>query len=305
MALPGTYQDHFKDMFKDVLLIEAQQRGSVLSQAVMSEPMSGNKTFFDKAGKVAHRVKSARNEDRVFADQTFERRQVQETLAEYATLFDREDLIKHVSNPKGTFTSQAVMELGRRKDNIIYDAIGGNAVVTTDGSAANQAITLTVAVNNHDFDSGSGDVALTAGKLKKGISLLRANFGYTGSERLICIGPTDQIMSLTTDDQVVSSDYRGKKPLEGPGVVAGVGGFLGIDFLAYDLETDVDGSSDEFCYLITEDAVKLGIFEPLTIEVVKNTAKTASPDQLSVWEAIGATRMYEEKVIGILCDPIA
>lgn len=305
MALGGTYQDHYKDMFKDVLLIEAQQRGSVLSQAVMIEPMEGNKTFFDKAGKVSHRVKTTRNEDRVFADQTFERRQVQETLAEYSTLFDREDLLKHVSNPKGTFASQAVMELGRRKDNIIYGAIGGNAVVTTDGSAANQALTLTVAVNNHDFDSGSGDVALTSGKLKKGVSLLRSNFGYTGAERLICIGPTDQIMKLTTEDQVVSSDYRGKKPLEGPGVVSGVGGFLGIDFIAYDLETDVDGSSDEYVYLFTEDAIKLGIFEDLTVEVVKNTNKAASPDQLSVWEAIGATRMFEEKVVGILCDPIA
>jgi hypothetical protein len=57
--------------------------------------------------------------------------------------------------------------------------------------------------------------------------------------------------------------------------------------------------------LLTEDAIKLGIFEPLKVEVTKNTNKAASPDQLAVWEAIGATRMYEEKVIGILCNPIA
>jgi hypothetical protein len=305
MALGGTYQDHYKDMFKDVLLIEAQQMGSVLEQAVMIEPMEGNKTFFDKAGKVTHRVKSARNEDRVFASQTFERRQVQETLAEFATLFDREDLIKHVNNPKDTFTRQAVMELGRRKDNIIYDAIGGNAVVTTDGSTANQGLTLTVAVNDHTYDSGSGDVELTISKLKVGIKKLRENFGLVGNERVVCIGPSDQLMNLTTDDQAVSSDYRAIKPLEGPGVIPSLSGLLGIDFISYDLETDVDGSSDEYVYLLTEDAIKLGIFEPLKVEVTKNTNKAASPDQLAVWEAIGATRMYEEKVIGILCNPIA
>jgi len=163
MSLGGTYQDHHKDMFKDILLLEAQQMGSRLEQSVMIESMSGNKTFFDKLGKVSNYVKSSRGQAKNLSDITFERRQVQETLAEYSTLFDREDLLKHVSNPKGTFASQAVMELGRRKDNIIYGAIGGNAVVTTDGSAANQALTLTVAVNNHDFDSGSGDVALTSG----------------------------------------------------------------------------------------------------------------------------------------------
>lgn len=305
MSLGGTYQDHYKDMFKDVLLIEAQQMGSVLEQAVMIEPMEGNKTYFDKAGQVSSSVKGARNEDRTFADQTFERRQVQETFREYATLFDREDLIKHVNNPKGTFTRQAVMDLGRKKDQVIYDAIGGNAVVTTNGSTANQALTLSVAVNDHTYDSGSGDVELTVSKLKKGISLLRSNFGLVGNERVICIGPSDQLMNLTTDDQAVSSDYRAIKPLEGPGVIPQLSGLLGIDFIAYDLEVDTDGSADEYVYLLTEDAVKMGIFEPLTVEVTKNTNKKGSPDQLAVWEAIGATRMFEEKVVGILCNPIA
>lgn len=305
MALGGTYLDHYKDMFKDVLLLEAQQMGSVLEQAVIPEMMEGNKTFIDKAGKVTHRIKSARNEDRVFDDQTFERRQVQETFAEYATLFDKEDLIKHVNNPKSAFVRQAVMELGRRKDEVIYDAIGGNAVVTTDGSTANQALTLSVAVNDHTYDSGSGDVELTVGKLKKGIAELRENFGFQGTERLICIGPSDQLMNLTTDDQAVSSDYRAVKPLEGPGVIPQLSGLLGIDFIAYDLETDVDGSSDEYVYLFTEDAIAMGIFEPLSVEITKNTNKTGSPDQLAVWEAIGATRLYEEKVVGILCNPIA
>jgi len=44
MALGGTYQDHYKDMFKDMLLHEAQQHGSRLEQAVMIEKMEGNKT---------------------------------------------------------------------------------------------------------------------------------------------------------------------------------------------------------------------------------------------------------------------
>lgn len=305
MALGGVYLDHYADVFKDTILLESQQSGSVLSQAVMSEFMSGNKTFIDKAGAVTHEIKSSRNADRNFQDQTFERRQVQEVFAEYATLFDKEDLIKYAANPKSAFVRQAIMELGRRKDEVIYDAIGGNAVVTTDGSTANQAITQTVAVNDHTYDSGSGDVELTVSKLKKAIAVMRASFGYQGTERLICIGPSDQLMNLTTDDQFVSSDYRATKPLEGPGVIPSLSGALGIDFIAYDLETDVDGSSDEYVYLFTEDAITLGVYEPLNVEITKNTSKQGSPDQLAAWEAIGATRLYEEKVVGILCNPIS
>lgn len=304
MALGGTYLDHYKDMFKGMLMHEAQQQGSRLEQAVMVEMLEGNKTYFDKIGAVSGTLKSTRNADRIFADQVFERRQITETFVEFSTLIDVEDLIKHASNPKSELIRAAVFALGRRKDQVIIDAISGNAVVTTDGSAANQALTLSVAVNDHSFDSGSGDVGLTAGKLKKALTLLKENYGDAGANRIICIAPARQLMNLTQDTQIVSGDYRTSRPLEGPGVVDNLSGFLGIDFIAYE-GTGVDGSSDEKAFLITDDAVKMGIFAPLNVEITKNTNKQGSPDQIAVWEAVGATRMYEEKVVAIACDPLA
>jgi hypothetical protein len=305
MALGGVYSDHYKDVFKDVLLHEAQQNGSRLEQVSMVESMEGNKTFFDKLGKVAHRVKTSRNEDDVYADQTFERRQVQEQLAQFATLLDREDLIKHVSNPKSELVRAATMELGRRKDEVIMDAMAGNAVVTTDGSAANQALTLSVAVDNHTYDSGSGDVGLTSGKLKRAMREIAENYGTQGmGQRLICIAPSKQLANLTTENQQVSGDFRGRKPLEGPGIVQGLSGFMGIDFIEYE-DVKVDASSDERVMLLTDDAMKLGVYEPLTISVDKHMGKVANPDRIKVWEALGAVRMYEEKVCEILCDPLA
>jgi len=305
MSLGGTYQDHYKDMFKDTLLLEAQQMGSRLEQAVMVESMEGNKTYFDKLGKVSNYIKSSRGQSKNLADITFERRQVQEVFAEFDHLMDKEDLIKYVQNPKSEVVQAAVAELGRRKDKVIHDALAGNAVVTTNGSTANQALTLSVAVNNHDYDSGSGDVELTTGKLKKALALLHTNNGISGNERLICVAPSDQIINLTTENQQVSSDFRVKKPLEGPGIISGLSGFMGIDFIAYDEQILVDGSADEKAFLFTEDAIKLGIFEPLTVEIDRAVERAGNPDILSVYEAIGATRMYEEKVVEILCNPIS
>lgn len=304
MALGGDYLDHYKDMFKDTLAHEAQQTGSRLEQVALVEMMSGNKTFFDKVGKATHGIKSSRNQDRSFQDRTHERRQVQEVLAEFAELLDVEDLIKSASNPKSELIRRAIWELGRRKDEVIMSAISGNAVVTTDGSAANQALTLSVAVNDHTYDSGSGDVGLTSGKLKRAMRLIKENYGDGGSDRLICVAPIAQIMNLTTENQQVSSDFRSKKPLEGPGIVSGLSGFMGIDFIEYE-DTGVDGSADEKVFLLTSDAIKLGVYEPLTVRLFKHDLKMASPDAIAVWEALGAVRMFEEKVVEILCDPLA
>ncbi len=305
MALGGTYQDHYKDLFKGLIGHEAQQNGSRLEQTVQIEMMEGNKTFFDKLGKSAHYIKTTRNQDKTFSDLTFERRQVQEVLASFDHIFDREDLIKYVENPRHEVTRSAVMEIARTKDETIMAAVQGNAVVTTNGSTANQALTLTVAVDDHQFDSDSGDVGLTVSKLKLAKVLIAEAFGSQGmNDRLICVAPSRQIMNLTVAAQTVSSDFRAKKPLEGPGTVSGLSGYLGFDFIEYE-ETGTDGNSDEQAYVYTDDAVKMGIYIPLTVEVEKITTKTTNPDALAVFEAIGATRMWEEKVVEIACDPLA
>lgn len=304
MSLGGTYQDHYKDMFKDVLLHEAQQDGSRLAQTVMSEMLEGNKTYFDKLGESSHYIKTSRGQAKNPNDATFERRQVQEVFAEIDHILDKEDLIKYVTNPRNELVKSFVWELGRRKDEVIMDALSGNAVVTTNGSTANQALTLTVAVNDHSFDSGTGDVGLTTGKLKKAFALIEEGYGKGANERLICVAPARQLVNLTTESQQVSGDFRGKKPLEGPGVFSGLSGFMGIDFIGYE-GTGTDGSSDELAYLYTESAVKLGIYEPLSVEIDRDVTRAGNPDVISAFEAIGATRMYEEKVVQIACDPLA
>ena len=306
MALGGTYLDHYKDVFKDTLLLELQQRGSRLEQTVMSEAMSGNKTFFDKLGKVDTYTKSTRNEPKTNSDITYERRQVQEEFNSFDHIIDKEDRIKNVTDPKSEIVTSAVFSLGRRKDVIIYNALNGSATVSTNGTTASTALPSAskVVVANHDYDSDSGDVALTAGKLKKAIAILGSNFVDVGRERIYCIAPSDQLMNLAVNTEITSNDFRGDKPLEGPGIFHQLSGYLGITFIQYE-DVSVDGSSDELIYVYPESAVKLGIFEGLTVDIDQDKTRTGNPMQISCFEAIGATRMYEEKVIEIACDPIA
>lgn len=304
MALGGQRSDHYVDMFRDVLLHEAQQQGSVLEGTVMSERMEGNKTYFDKFGKSTHYVKTSRNQPKTFDSDTFERRHVQEQLAEIDRVLDIEDLIKYTKDPRSEFVRSMNWEMGRYKDTVIMDAIKGNAVVTTNGTTANQALTQTVAVNSHQFDSGTGDVGLTTSKLKLALTLIHENYGVAPAEHIICIAPSRQLMNLSTENQQVSSDFVNRRPLETPGLIAGLSGFMGISFVAYE-GTGVDGNSDELAFLFTESAVKLGIFVPLTVKYGTQPNLMTNPDSICVYEAIGATRMYEERVVQIACDPLA
>lgn len=305
MSLSGTYLDHYKDVFKDTLLMELQQRGSRLEQTVMTEGMSGNKTFFDKLGTVGVTKKSSRNQPKVNSDTTYERRQVQQEFFDFNHIIDVEDMIKFVSDPKSEIVTSAVYALGRNKDDIIYDALNGVAVVTANGSTSNTALPSAskVAVDNHVYDTGSGDVALTGGKLKQAIALLAGEHVDIGREQIFCIAPAAQLMHLSIEVAVTSNDFRNGKPLEGPGIFHQLSGYLGINFITYE-DVSVDGSADELIYVYPSSAIKLGIFEGLTIDIDKAKELSGNPDRISAWESIGSTRMYEKKVIEIACDPI-
>lgn len=302
MSLGGSYQDSYLDLFKGLVEHEAQQKISRLGIIPKIELMSGNKTFFDKLGQNAHYEKTSRGQVKSFTDLTFERRQVVELFVSFDHILDKEDLIKYVDNPQNMVIESAASAMGRQKDEIIMDAIQGNAVVTTNGSSANQALTLSVAVNDHSYDSDSGDVALTPSKLKEATRLLQQNYGHDGSKRLFCVAPIGQIMELASADEVINKDFRSSSVLEGPGIHKGISGYLGIDFISYE-ETGLDGSSDENVYLLTEDAIRMGIFQEMKAEILKDSTRVGNPDTISVTQALGAVRMHEEKVVTILCDP--
>jgi len=302
----GTYQDHYKDVFKDQILLASQQEGSVLDQTVMKETMDGNKTYFDKLGKVEHYNKTARGQDKSYSDITFERRFVVESMIAFDHILDKEDLIKYVSDPRNQIVTSATYEMGRDKDVVIAEAINGAVTVQANGSTSSVSLASAqkVAVSQHTYDSGSGDVELTTSKLKEAKVKITQQYGAPSGMRLFCVASSRQLMNLSTFTEVVSSDYRVNKPLEGPGVVSSLSGYLGYDFIEFE-GTGVDTNADERAFVYTADAIKMGIYTPLTVSITRNTNKVAEPDQISVWEAIGATRMYEEKVVEIACNPIS
>lgn len=304
MALSGSYQDFHLEMFKDGLSHELQQKGTLLAGLVTKENVGGLKTHFTKVGKLTSYEKTQRGQLKNYQDATFERRIIDFKHIESDILVDGTDVLNMVSNPQNDYAMAMRDELGRQIDEEIALALSGNASVTTNGTTANVALPSgsKVVVANHAYDSGSGDVGLTPGKLKAAISLLGTAYVDVSKEDVFCVGPMKQLMKLATYSEVTSDDFRNKKPLNIPGVVSGINGYLGMTYVAYE-GFGVDGSSDELVYVFPRSAIKLGIRQDLTVKAAEDFTRAGNPTSLSAWIDLGAVRMYEEKVIQIACDP--
>lgn len=306
MALSGTYQDFHLNMFKDNLEHELQQRGSLLSATVTIEAVDGNKTYFTKYGKSSSYVKSTRGESKTYHEDTYERRLLTFQFNSSDKIIDVQDILDMVKNPKSDAIMAMVLELGRKRDEIIFTALSGAATKQENGSTS--SVTLPsgskVAVNSHAYSAvaGTNDIGLTPSKLKEAIKKLGAAFVDVTREPVFVIAPMNQLMKLSVSTEVTSADFRTKNVLDVPGVVGGINGYLGLTYIAYE-GTDLVNTTDETAYMYPQSAVKLGVRKPLTVEIMKDSSRVGNPETIAAFEDLGAVRMFEEKVIQIACDP--
>lgn len=306
MSLGGTYQDFHFEMFKDNLVHELQQRGTLLTATVTVENVDGNKTWFTKYGKSSSYKKSTRGELKTYHEDTYERRLLDFQFNSSDKIIDKVDILDMVTNPKSDAVQAMVMELGRERDEVIFSAISGDVTKQENGTTSTVSLPAAsqVAVNSHAFSSttGTNDIGLTPSKLKEAIKKLGEQYVDVNREPVFVVGPMNQLMKLSTNTEVTSADFRTKNVLDVPGVVGGINGFLGLTYIAYE-ETDLVNTTDETVYVYPQSAIKLGIRHPLTVEILKDAARVGNPDTIAAYEDIGATRMFEEKVIQIACDP--
>lgn len=306
MSLSGTYEDFHLIMFKDNLDHELQQRGSLLTATVTIEMVGGNKTWFTKYGKSQTYVKSVRGEKKTYHEDTYERRLLSFEFNSSDKIIDEVDILDMVQNPKSDAIQAMTMALGRRRDEIIFNAISGSATKQENGSTSTVSLPASskIAVNSHAFSAtaGTNDIGLTPSKLKEAIKKLGAAYVDVTREDVFVVGPMNQLMKLSTSSEVTSSDFRSNKSLEIAGIVNGIQGYLGLNYIAYE-GTDLVNTSDETVYVYPKSAIKVGFRKPLTVEIAPDTTLVGNPDTISACEDLGAVRMFEEKVIQIACDP--
>ena len=292
----------FVEQFKDNFILLSQQKGSRMRGVVRDDPdfLRGKAGYFDRIGSTAMQRRTSRHADTPLISTPHSRRRV--TLEDYvwADLIDTADRAKMLADPEGTYVTNAVYAAGRQIDSSIYSAFGGNAYSMDEDDAAS-AVALAsgqkIAVNNHVVDSGSGDVGLSVGKLLAAKDVLLSADAIDDDEPLYCVTNGKQLMKLLSETTVTSRDYNDVYAL----VQGRINRFMGFQFVRYE-SLSVDSSSDQLVYCFSRNAIGLAISQDINVKISERADKNYST-QVYTEVSVGATRVEDEKVVEIACDP--
>lgn len=316
MASPtGDERDLHVVKFTDAIDHELQQETSLLRAVVTVEPgVMGKQTYFTRQAKVAQ----ATEVTEAFAPRSlnrasYERRFVTPTTIESVYGTPELDIIRMASNPQNDLVRAAAMELGRSTDAIIFAAFGASANREVNGSSSAASFdsnnTIAVNTNTYGFDKAgtalSGDTGLHGGKLKLAKrKLMEAHVDVSRQDVMVVLNAKQatNLLSRIEQDGATRKDFLSKTPLTAPGVDLALDGYLGMRFVVYE-DISVDASADEYVYVLTRDAIKMGVWRELRGEINKRVDLQLSPEEVVHNMTIGAVRMDEARIVRVLCDP--
>jgi hypothetical protein len=271
-----------------------QQKGSRLRSAVSVETVVGKNAFFEQIGSTAAQLRTSRHADTPRMDTPHARRRVSLEDYDWADLIDSEDRVRLLIDPQGPYATAASNALGRAIDSAIVSAADGTAFTGVAGGTS----TSYDSSNTVDVQVGvspAADTGLNVGKLRAAKNVLDAN--EADDEDRYCIINAKQLQNLLAETEVTSSDFATVKAL----VSGQVDSFLGFQFIRTEL-IGTDSNSDHKVLFWQKAGMKLAMGAEPTIKISERADKNHAT-QVFASMTIGATRMQEELVGYIECDP--
>ena len=272
----------------------AQQKGSRLRSAVVNETVVGKNAFFEQIGKTAARQRTSRHSDTPRMDTPHARRRVSLTDYDWADLIDNEDRVRMLIDPTSPYAQAAANAMGRAIDEAIVAAADGTAYTGVDGSTS----TSYTAGNTIDVQVGvspAADTGLNVGKLRAAKQVLDAN--EADDEDRYMIINAKQLQNLLGETETTSSDFASVKAL----VNGEIDSFLGFRFIRTEL-IGTDSNSDHKVLYFQKKGILLGVGQNPQAKISERDDKNYAT-QVFYSMAIGSTRMQEELVGYIECDP--
>ena len=298
----------FVDQFSANVFHLSQQKGSKLKSTVRNESQKAESAFYDRIGSVAAQLKAGRHSSTPQMDTPHSRRMV--TLADYewADLIDNADKIRSLNDPTNDYVMAAMWAMGRSMDDVIIDALGGNAYSGQKGATAVPLpSTQKYAANNASAFTNLNVRTLRA------VKRMFDDQDVEDQDRVIVCAPS-QIESLLGQTEVTNSDYNTVKAL----VQGEVDTFMGFKFikmtrleaqvsaLSASPTTGVVGSGSSVigfrqAYAYVKQGALLAVGQAVKARISERDDKSYST-QAYAEMSIGATRMEEVKVVQILCS---
>lgn len=271
-----------------------QQKGSRLRDTVRLETVVGKNAFFEQLGTTVASKRTSRHSDTPRLDTPHARRRVSLVDYDWADLIDQEDKVRMLIDPAGPYAEQAAFALGRAMDDEIIEAADGTAFTGVDGSTS----TSFASGNIVDVQVGgsSSDVGLNVAKLRAAKEVIDGSDVDPEVERY-CVVNAKQLKNLLAETAVTSSDFNTVKAL----VQGEVDTFLGFSFVRTQ-RIGTDSNSDDKVLFYAKPGICLAVGQDVQVRISERADKNYS-QQVFASMSIGATRMQEELVGYIECDP--
>lgn len=285
----------------------SQQFGSRLANAVRNETQSAEFDFWDRIDATAAQEVTSRHGDTPLISSPHDRRRVGLRQFDWADLIDKWDRVRMIADPTSSYVQNAVLALGRSKDQVIIDAAFGTAFSGKTGATSVTFPASQEVAVNYVETGGAVSSNLTIAKLRKARSILATNEAIhqvMGSDGIVTEEPTiavvaqSQIDALLRTTEVTSEDYNTVKAL----VRGEIDTFLGFRFIRTQLLTVTTNIRE--CIFYAQSGLLLSTAAEIMTTVDRRPDKRNSV-QVYACGAFGATRMEEKKVVRVKCDETA
>ena len=287
-ALVQTYRNNIE--------IQFQQKGSRLRNTVRVESQKSEFDFYDRIGPVDAVEIQSRHSDTPLLETPHSRRRIGMRDFDWADMIDRPDKIRLLADPTSSYTQNAVMALGRKMDDIIIEAAVADASTGKTGSGTPASFLSGNIIPVNYVESGVvSNSNLTIGKLRRARYLLDQAEAVDDGDGLTCVITASQIQALLRTQEVTSSDYNTIKAL----VNGEINSFMGFNFVRTE-RLSVNSTPIRTCLVYPSSAITLAVGTDINVDVGPRRDKRNNT-QVYVCASFGAVRMWEEKVVQILC----
>lgn len=293
--MASTIDTAFVNSYHGLLEHQFQQKGSRLRGTVRSVTQNSEYDYWDRIGTSTAHQMTTRHADTQYDDENISRRRNQVTGYNTAKLFDNQDKLRMIVDPLSGFAESQAMALGRQMDQAIITAASGTAYSGKTGSTSVSYDTDFRIAVDYVHSGAATNSNLTISKLRQAKYLLDSNEAVMDGEALTIVVSASQIQSLLRTTEVTSADYNTVKAL----VNGEVNTFLGMNFVRTELLTK--SGNNRTCLVYPSSAILLGVGEDIKTKIDQLPTKQYSVQVYSE-ATFGATRLWEEKVIEILCD---
>lgn len=293
--MASTIDTAFVNSYHALLEHQFQQKGSRLRGTVRNVTQNSEYDYWDRIGTSTAHEMTTRHADTQYDDENLTRRRNQVTGYNTAKLFDNQDKLRMIVDPLNGFAESQAMALGRQIDTNIITAASGTAYSGKTGATSVSYDTAYRIAVDYVHTGAATNSNLTISKLRQARYLLDKNEAVMDGEALTIVVTASQIQSLLRSTEVTSSDYNTVKAL----VQGEIDTFLGMRFVRTELLTK--SGNNRTCLVYPSSAILLGIGEDIKTRIDQLPTKQYSVQVYSE-ATFGATRLWEEKVIEILCD---